>query len=62
MAKAVAEETKYDCNEKIDGVKVYNYFNPPKPEQGDSKKKDGIKKIVWGVIVITQTSHKVFSM
>ena len=31
MPNARVEEPKYDCNEKIDGTKVYYYFNPPKP-------------------------------
>lgn len=48
MAKSVVKEPKYDCNEKIDGTKVYYYFNSPKPEQGDEKKKQGIK-ISFGV-------------
>lgn len=52
MPKEAIDEPKYDCNEKIDGTKVYYYFNPPRPEQEDFKKKDGIKKIVWGVVLI----------
>ena len=52
MAKTPIEEPKYDCNEKIDGTKVYYYFNPPKPEQEDENKKDGIKKIIIGVALI----------
>lgn len=51
MPNARVEEPKYDCNEKIDGTKVYYYFNPPKPEQGDEKRKGGIENIVWGVII-----------
>lgn len=52
MKKTPVEEPKYDCNEKIDGTKVYYYFNPPKPELENEKKKAGIKKIVIGTILV----------
>lgn len=52
MVKGQIEESKYNCNEKIDGTKVYYYFNPPNLEEEEEKKKDGIKKIAIGTIII----------
>lgn len=41
----VVQEPKYDCNKKIDGTKVWYYFNPPQVEEGDEIIKDGKEKI-----------------
>jgi len=49
--KQVEDEPRYECNSKIDGTKVWYYFNPPKPEEGDEIRKEGIKKIIIGAII-----------
>lgn len=56
MAKTSVEEPKYDCNEKIDGTKVYYYFNPPRPEQEDEKKKVCVH-LIWMKMRLRKLNH-----
>ena len=52
MFEKAPVQMKYSCDERIDGTKIYNYFNPPDLSVVEEERSEALRPLLIGIGVI----------
>ncbi|MCR5250822.1 MAG: hypothetical protein K6E50_09485 [Lachnospiraceae bacterium] len=52
MFEGMPVQLKYQCDERMDGVKIYNYFNPPDLSMVKEERDEALRLLLIGIVAI----------